>query len=174
MAHSDIPARPRARALRIALVLSLALNVAFIGAIAGAFLGDGPRDRRATASPDMVLPYTRALSRDDRRTLREGYRMQGGGRPPLADVLGDYSEVVAILRADPFDPAAFEAKLTAQAAGAAERQQTGRRLLTERIRGMSAAERLSYADRLEAEVARLAEHVQKRGVRPEPGQTSRP
>ena len=58
------------RWMRIALAVSLALNLAVAGVVAGAILRDGnPRTRQ-----DFGLgPLSEALTREDRRALREAF-----------------------------------------------------------------------------------------------------
>jgi hypothetical protein len=61
----------------------------------------------------------------------------------------DVEDLLATLRADPFDPAAAEAALAAITRRATDRLDLGRELMADRILAMSDAERLAFADRLE-------------------------
>ena len=61
----------------------------------------------------------------------------------------EFATLLDALRADPFDPAALTAALTAIETRNAERLDLGRSLIETRLIGMSAAERRAFADRLE-------------------------
>lgn len=162
------PAPRQGRGMRWLLIASLALNLLVAGIVVGA-LFDGPRgDRRPPGPRDAVAPYTRALEAPDRRKLRRELRRAFLDRRGQGDVLAaPYRDVIAILRADPFDASALRDALAAQAAAASRRHDAGREVLTRHIAAMSAAERQAYTDRLEAEVARLAA-ARKPGWRPRP------
>ncbi|MDR5652020.1 periplasmic heavy metal sensor [Ruixingdingia sedimenti] len=157
METGKTPAPPRpGRWLRIALVVSLALNLAVAGGVAGVMLrhaGDGPPPRTIGFGP-----WSAALSKEDRAALREAYRgergrLAAGWRQDAAD----RAELLRILRADPFDPAAFDTLNARMDARMRDRMQTGERLLRERILTMTPAERAAFADRLEASQRHRAE-----------------
>ena len=106
-------------------------------------------------------PFGRALSREDRRALSEALVGRGDLRPPSPRELRAASdEVIAILRATPFDGAAFAAALDALRREARSLQDAGQAALVERVIAMSDAERAAFADRVERQVTR--------GPRPEP------
>lgn len=146
------------RWLKVVLFASLALNLAVIGLVIGAVLHGppGPDGRdRARAPSGMAFPYTRAFSDEAQGQLRRDYiermrvqRAEQGGREPT------YPEVLALLRADPFDRAAFEAVLLRQFTRVEVSQAVGREVLLDRIATMSAADRSAYADRLEESLNR--------------------
>jgi uncharacterized membrane protein len=146
------PSQPTApggqRWLKIALAVSVALNLAVAGLVAGAWLRDGPGHGMPR---DMSFgPFTEALSDTDRRELRRtlGDRAHGF-REARQEMQADLQALLTTLRADPFDPAAAEAALTAIERRATDRLDLGRDLIAERILAMSDAERDAFADRLE-------------------------
>jgi uncharacterized membrane protein len=136
------------RWIKIALAVSVALNLAIAGLVAGAWLRDGPGHGLPR---DMSFgPFTEALSDSDRRALRRtlGERAHGF-REARQEMQADLQTLLSSLRADPFDPAAAEAALAAIAGRASARLELGRDLIAERILAMSDAERQAFADRLE-------------------------
>ena len=148
------PSSPRK--LRIALALSLAVNLAIGGVLAGSFLRDGPPG----GGRDFGLgPISEALSREDRKALRAAFVAQhpdiGAGRQAMR---GDIDALLAALRATPFDPAALDGALAAIAQRNGALIATGRAVLAERIKAMDPAKRAAFADRLEKK-------MQQRGKR---------
>jgi uncharacterized membrane protein len=151
-------------AMRVVLVVSLALNLAVAGVVAGWWLrhggAHGGGDHRARL--DMVGgPLSRALSEADRREIgREivrAMRAEGAGREELRESM---VALVAELRAEPFDAGAVAARLAAQRAAFTERFEMGQAALVAHLAAMTGAERAAYADRLEAEIA--AYHARRR------------
>lgn len=133
---------------RKAFWLLLALNLAVAGLMAGAALrgmGEGPMRR------DLGFgPFSEALAPEAHQRLRSAYM---GHRPDMQarrDLRRAEAEaVLGALRAEPFNPAAFEAALGQMAGRAEEEAALGRALLVGEVRQMSAAERQAFADRLE-------------------------
>ncbi|SIO57302.1 Uncharacterized membrane protein [Rhodovulum sp. ES.010] len=145
-------AAPRTRAwVRIALVASLALNLLVLGMIGGAMLGhrhDGPRG--ASFGPGELGPYGRAFSAPDRDALRAALRAEAPRlRANREGVRAGFRDVLAALRAEPFDQARVEAALQAQQARLRDQMGLTRRLMLERVAAMSPEERSAFADRLE-------------------------
>jgi uncharacterized membrane protein len=137
-----------ARWIKIALAISVALNLAVAGLAAGAWMREG-RDRGMPR--DMSFgPFTEALSDADRREMRRALldRMPSF-REARQELRADLAALVTSLRAVPFDPAATEQALSAISRRAADRLDLGRDLMAERISAMSDAERQAFADRLE-------------------------
>lgn len=145
-------------ALRVLLFASLALNLLIVGAVAGALWRGGPaRGPEAGASRDFAAPYARALAPEDRRALRRDLRRAMlANRPERGALAEGYARASAALRADPFDPAALEAALAGQAERARRRQEVGREVMVAFLSALSAEERRAFADRLDAEIARLS------------------
>lgn len=143
------PDAPRSgRGLRIALALSVALNLAFIGMAAGALLRGGPHDRM-TRDLDFG-PFAEAFSRDDRIELRRDFFERAGDmRQMRAALRDDLAGLIALLRADTLDRAELDRLLARQGARLAQRLELGQALVVERIAAMSPAERDAFANRLE-------------------------
>lgn len=143
-------------AVRLVLFASLALNLVIVGIVAGFIIRGGPSDRPPRHLRDVVAPYTAALSPDARREIgRKLGRASRGDREARTQVRGEYAEALGLLRADPFDRAAFEVLLTRQSARAATRQKQGQVLLLEHITAMSPTGRQAYAGRVEEALKRF-------------------
>lgn len=162
------PARGReGRGLRIALVVSLALNLLIVAALASMVLTHGhvPRSGQTRTGTVDIGRFTAALTDADRRAIRQEYvlradRLRGARGAAAAEL----QQLVSALRADPFDPAAIAAVMAEQRARLHAGMETGQALLLDRIAAMTPAERAAYADRLESG----AEHgrpAQRRGRR---------
>lgn len=139
------------RVLRIALILSLALNLAVIGVFVGAvvkFRDGGPPQR-----VDFSLgPLGRALAAEDRRAIGRALRgredlRHGGPR----DWRASLDELATIVAADPFDPEALRRHLNGIRGQGAALIEAGQDAMVERIAGMSAAERAALAERVRTE-----------------------
>lgn len=140
------------RWIKIALAVSLALNLAVIGLISGAVLGGngGSRNDGPPALRTLGLgPFAQALSRDDRDEVRE--RIEGAGielreeRRAIGRTLRDVEQA---LRADPFDRAAVEAAFASSRGLVVSLQEAGHTALLDQIDTMSASEREALADGL--------------------------
>jgi uncharacterized membrane protein len=139
---------PGPRWIRIALAVSVALNLAVAGLAIGAWVKDGPG--RGMPREMSFGPFTDALSDSDRQEIRKllGERRQGL-RAEREAARAELQSLLATLRAAPFDPAAAQAALSAISSRATDRLDLGRSLIEARILAMSDAERLAFADRLE-------------------------
>lgn len=145
------------RPLRGLLVVSLALNLAVVGIVGGAFIAhkrfdddDGPR-----VSDRFGTPYIKALTRDDRRAvgraIRDGYR-KGGYSPVSSKQL--YQQTLEVLRAENFDVEAFGAVLREIDRSSEGWRDLARDQLVTRVAAMSPEARARYADKLEHEMTR--------------------
>lgn len=150
------------RVMRIMLFVSLAINLAVAGVVV-AFLWNGPPVPPGRPDGgDPALPYTRALDEDQRGEVRQALRDaflrdRTEARGARRDVIEDYQQALKVLRADPYDPAALEALMTAQAERSAGFRKRGQEVLSAYVAGMTPAERAAYADRLEETLARFRE-----------------
>mgnify|MGYP001767271267 CR=1 FL=1 len=143
------PLRP-GRGLKIALALSVALNLAVAGLVVGAWAsGHGPRHG---GPRDLSFgPFSAALSPQDRRALRQAFLDRTPDlRSSREAARAEFQTLLSALRARPFDPAALSTALAAIETRNASRLELGRSLLEARLAGMDEAERLAFADRLEA------------------------
>ena len=146
------PVRPTrsGRGLRWALGISLALNLAVVGMVAGAMLRDGPGMRGAMVRDLGFGPFTEALSREDRRALRQAlFERAPEIRQARQQRQEDLQALVAILRAEPFDAAALAAAMAEQEARMVGQLRLGQRVLQERIAAMTPEARRGFAERLE-------------------------
>ena len=137
------------RGLRIALAVSVALNLAVAGLFAGSFLHDregGPRGVREIG----FGPFSEALSHDDRKALRQALlaRMPEM-RQARQEAAQDAQTLLGVLRADPFDPAQLAAVLEAQRVRMAGRFEVGQGLMRDLLVAMTPEARRAFADRLE-------------------------
>lgn len=136
---------------RIVLVISLALNLAVAGLVAGAVLrdkafGDGPRGFEIGLGP-----IGQALEREDRRAIgramRENRDLRNAGPRNRREAL---ENLVQVLQAEPFDSAALVAHLDETQSQASRVQDAAMRALVDRIAQMSPEDRRAFAMRLEA------------------------
>ncbi|SNT28841.1 periplasmic heavy metal sensor [Antarctobacter heliothermus] len=143
------------RWLRVVLFVSLALNLAVVGAIGGMVLNGPPVPR--TDRSDPALPYTRAFDEDQRRDLRRALwrSVRRDGKAMRAAYLADYQQALMLLRGEPFNPAALKALLDAQGERAVDVRLRGQEVLMTFLSDMSVEERRDYADRLERELEKM-------------------
>ena len=141
------PPRTR-RAVRVALILSLAVNLLIAGVVVG-----GIFDGRRPTGPggfDMSLgPFADAMERGDRAALRD--RMRGHldmHATDRRDRAAATAEFLTALRADPFDPAVIESLFQSERDRAAGIMAEGQEAILERIKTMSPEQRRAFADRL--------------------------
>ncbi len=139
---------PTPRLLRWLLAASLTLNLLGLGLLAGLAAGDGPRGR--DGRPAMAHgPLARALSPEDRRAILEGLRSRGDLRPPGREEReAAMAELVAALRADPFDEPRARAAVEDQAARIDRVEGALREALLARLAAMDPPERAALAERI--------------------------
>ncbi len=144
------------RWMRVLLVISLALNLGVIGAVAGLALRHDPDRSRPVVLRDVSIgAYSEALSPEDRQIMRQRFHEVAPGLRDLRKIRqADQERVLAALRAQPFAPEAVAEALEQQRARLAEGAELGHRLLVERITGMTDAERAAFADRLQEVLSR--------------------
>ena len=158
--NESAPSRPRRSWVKPLLFVSLALNLVVIGALLGRALApDRPRWGDGVAGPVRGVigaPFAHALDPGDRGALHDkltGKRSHlQASRGRLSDLL---AELLAVLRAEPFQPDEVRRILQEQRGVAEERQLLGEALLLERLEAMSPDERSAYADRLERSLGRF-------------------
>ena len=151
---SPAPPVPSRKGLRIALGISVALNLLVAGLVAGAVLRDG--DPRARMVRDLDFgPFTEALSPRDRDALRREFVARA---PEMRDVRramrDDLETFLTVLRSEPFDAAALAVVMDNQDGRMARRVELGQELLLERLGAMTPDERAAFADRLERRLRR--------------------
>ena len=147
------------RWIKIALAVSLALNLAVIGLVSGAVLGGGgPRDGRSGPALQALGlgPFAQALPREDRAELRA--RIEGTGlqlREERRAIGRSLRSVEDALRADPFDRAAVEQAFARSRGLVISLQETGHTALLDQIESMTTTERADLADALQEAMRRV-------------------
>lgn len=149
------PPPPRSlRGLRIALAVSVALNLLVAGVVAGAILREGgPRDRMVR---DLDLgPFTEALSQADRAAIRRDFLAR---MPEMREarraMRADFEALLALLRAEPFEADSLRQVMAGHRARMQERLDLGQDLLLQRLEAMPPEARRAFADRLEDRLRR--------------------
>ncbi len=142
------------RGLRIALALSVALNLAVVGLVIGVALRGPPMPPMAVRDLGFG-PFAAALTEDDRRALRDAFRSQKPDlRAERRAMRADLEAVSVALRADPFAPEDLKAALARGAARTADLLRVGQGLLLDHVLAMTPEARQALADRLDAALAR--------------------
>lgn len=143
------------KGLRWALIASLAVNLGVAGMALGAWFHGGPGGREAMVRDLGFGPYDDALRPEDRDALRAAMRGKLGDLvASRRQIAGDVTAVLAALRADPFDAEALDTALAAQQAHLSARMKLGNDTMRDFLAGLSQADRLAFADRLEAHLKR--------------------
>lgn len=147
MSMTPEPPQSRPRIwLRVVLALSLALNLLFVGLVAGAAMRFGGMGAHRMPPPVGSALY-RAMPRDDRRALRE--MMFDRHRDDRAEERrADARAIAEVLRAEPYDGAALERVVRDQLARRHGWMESAQAEWLDRVGAMSADERRAYADRL--------------------------
>ncbi|MDB5663915.1 periplasmic heavy metal sensor [Cypionkella sp.] len=144
------------KGLRIALAVSVALNLAVAGMFAGSFLHD--RERRDNVREIGFGPFTEALSHEDRKALRKALMAKMPEmRQARQEVKQDMQTLLGVLRAQPFDAGKLSAVMEAQRVRMAGRFEVGQNLMRDLLVSMTPQARLAFADRLEKHLRRAAE-----------------
>ena len=148
--------------VRIVFFVSIALNLLIVGLAAGAMLRHDRYDRHPPLRDLGYGPFGEALSLSDRQELARGLTGRAGDLSTNRDeIRGQFTEMLDILRGQPFDAGALQALVERQRAKLVERQTIGQTLLLNRIEAMSDAERAAFADRLENNLRRAARELRR-------------
>lgn len=147
--------KPRSgRVLRIALFVSLALNIVIVGLFAGAVFDN--RDKIGRGGPNTraafdagIGPFGNAMTREQRRDFGREF---DGRRDDLRDNRGEVRShmqaMISAIVAQPFDEVALRDAFTAAQYALGERQRIGGDVLMNRIAAMTDGERAEFAERL--------------------------
>lgn len=149
--------KPRSgRRVRIALGLSVALNLLVLGLVAGAILAGGPnghdrgklKDRRNTNAAIGI--YGHALEKSDRRAIGQRMRAERDSEGEnIRTQLGEMTrEAAVVLKHEPFDEGAFLKLLQDQQGVIKGRSDQMQEVLVEHLGAMSSQQRQDYAARL--------------------------
>ena len=152
------------RLWKIVLVTSLAVNIAILGAVSGAFLRFGKDGPRGKPNFDSVAGsvYIRALTQEDRRKLGQDMREKFAAKSRTRDSFdARFEDALRLLRDDSFDVAAFNDVMQQHSAISNSRQSDARMLLLNHLSLMSLEKRSAYADRLEAALNPQGRHKNK-------------
>ena len=140
------------RATKVILVISLAFNLLIVGVVVGAFMNGG-RPGGMQRFDLTVGALTRAMEGEHRDAVREALRDSGAFRPAdRAALRADMIALLATLRADAFDEAAFREALMRQRERLRTGQATVLDVVATQIDAMSVQERSAFADRLEQQM----------------------
>lgn len=143
--------------VKVVLALSLTFNLLVVGLVVGAKFGDDDRrpDRRGHSESRTRLdpalgPFARALPEEERREAMRALEDRSGPmRPSRAELATQLADMLAVLRAEPYDADALRSIFAEQRAGWNARSDTGREIMLEKIEAMTLAERAEFADRIE-------------------------
>lgn len=147
------------RWVKIVLGLSLALNLAIAGAVAGFAMRAAPM-RDGHTGMGYAAPYVIALPREARRDVFGAIR-SNEALPKRSVRRAHYVEMIDALRAEPFVQGRVEAILSRQSTGVAQIQDVSQAAWLSAVTEMDAAERAAYVERVE--------NVLKRGKRRKKG-----
>ena len=149
--NEPMAAAPKAgRGMKIALILSLTLNLLIFGVMGGAMLAHGGRDDPRRVRDVGFGPYTEALSPEDRKALRDAFvKAVPDFRSSREEARADVAKLAEAIRAEPYDRAAVEAVIASQAERIEARLTIGRNLLLDRLDAMGPEARTALAGRIE-------------------------
>lgn len=154
--HAKAMPTRAARGWKIVLALSLAVNLAIVGLVAGAMIGAGPRGGGAdTHLRSLGLgPFATAFARDDRAELAA--RMDRGALRAERRALGEsLSALRQVLAREPFDRDQADAALRQSRLAAQALQAIGHAAVLDQIAAMDATERAALALRLDRALRRM-------------------
>lgn len=144
------PAKP-SRGLRIALAVSVALNLAVVGVVAGAMLRDGHGGRAAMVRDLGFGPFAEALRFEDRMALRDALFARAPDiRESRRQMRADMQALLDLLRANDLDGDQLRSLMDSQHNRMTGQLKLGQELLQDFLIAMPTAERHAFADRLEA------------------------
>lgn len=145
------------RGLKIALAVSVALNLAVAGLVGGAMLhdsGEGGRGDNMTRDLGFGL-FDGALQSQDRDNLRRAIQERFDDlRAARQQMQSDAQAILAALKATPFDPAALSAAMDAQTKHLGARLDFGNSVVRDFLLALPDEARLAFADRLEQRMRR--------------------
>ncbi len=149
------PASGSGRRIRLALAVSVALNLAVAGLIGGLWLHDGPEGHGDIVRELGFGPFDEALRPEDRDVLKAKVRdHQAELKTARRNMQADAAAILAALRTDPFQPLALDAALKGQEQHLADRLKFGNSLIQDFLVALPQADRLEFADRLENHLRR--------------------
>lgn len=148
---AEISTKPR-KVWQIVLVFSLALNLLIAGLVVGAVASGRFQDGPPRSFNFGAGPVAAALSPQERRQLARSMRRDRVFRD--VDLRGRVETLTSVLRAEPFDQAAFGALLTEQTAQVTAMQETAQVALLATVAAMTPARRQAFADEVARELSK--------------------
>jgi len=137
------------RWIKIALIVSLAVNLGIAGVIGGAVLRAHDAMRNNIEAPEGVAMLARAMPAQHQRALRHDMRMRRGElRPDREELRSLRNRFVVALRAEPFDIDAVNGVFADQREMLSNMTAAGHDSVIEQIRKMSPQDREKYIRRL--------------------------
>lgn len=136
--------------VKVLLGLSLALNLAVVGLVAGTIMRIGGAPGGPGAA-NYAIPYVLALPREDRREVWKTVRdeTRAGRLPSRKDRRARYVEMIAVLSAEEWQPEAARAIMTQQGDETSAVQAAAQNAWIDQISEYTQAERQAYAAHLE-------------------------
>ena len=161
----ETPIAAPGRGLKIALAVSVALNLAVAGLVGGMVLHGGPGQHGDMMVRDMGFgPFDEALLPQDRDQLRSVIRQHFGDiRLARQQMQADGLAIVAAMKAAPFDAAVLTAALDAQAEHLGARLEFGSGVVRDYLLTLSDEARTAFADRLEQRMHHGRDEGEKAG-----------
>ena len=155
------------RGVKIALAISVAINLGVAGLVGGLALNDGPGGHGDKLVRDLGFgPFDGALSPDDRTALRHAIVGRLGDFKSARQLMqGDMAAILTALRAEPYVPGAVSAAIDAQAQHLTDRLKLGNTVVRDYLVALPAEARLRFADRLD----RVMQHGPDGDGRPQGG-----
>ena len=137
---------------KIIFAISLALNIAIIGAVGGATFRHSKNEFKGISKlKDRQIGsfYIRALNQDQKNELRRKIRSQKINKKTIqANIEANRQETINILRSTEFDKNTFQAVFKTHAGKSLQRLEFAQKNLISIINSMSLEERLEYAGRI--------------------------
>ena len=147
--------KPMSRGLKVLLFGSLALNLLIVGVVAGVVMSGGPGKSRFAEKTDVGgFVLVRALPREARAELRKRFEAKRADLRASGKAAPSKQDILAALRASPFDRLAFAELVSSQTRSLAERGRLGQEALVEQVAEMTDDERRAYADDVEEAFSR--------------------
>jgi hypothetical protein len=139
------------RGVKIALAVSVALNLGVAGLVGGLALNGGPGGHGDRMVRDMGFgPFDAVFSPLDRGVLRKAIAgKMGDFRSMRRQVQGDLTTILTALRAEPYDQAAVAASFDALTQHMTDRVTLGSTVVRDYVTALPPEARLGFADRLE-------------------------
>lgn len=149
MVENSSPKPSTSRWIKLALIISLGLNLCVAGILIGTALRAPEARRSNVEAPDGVAMLARAMPQSHQRELRESLRVQRDDlRPDRQELKNLRENFVRALRAEPFDIDAVRKAFIAQRRVLDQVTAAGHASVIAQIEKMTPEDRESYIRRL--------------------------